>query len=337
VRRRFAPALSMPRILAYDDENIRRAADELRAGHVVAFATETVYGLGADTFNADAVRRIYELKGRPLDNPLIAHVIDAVGAKRLVLGWDSRCDKLASRFWPGPLTMILPRRAEVPLESVAGLDTIAVRSPMHPLARSLLYAFGGPISAPSANRSGHVSPTTAAHVVDDFREAESLLVLDGGPAGFGIESTVLDLTSDTAIVLRPGSITTDQIRRVLGRARSVSADEQGIAPGTAPMHYAPRRPASLVPAAAMAETLEQLGADGHRAVVVGLTVHRVPSPHQLIVMPADAEGYARQIYQALREADAVDADRILIEEPQDRSGIWLAVHDRLSRATRRGD
>ncbi len=323
----------MPIILPYDDENIRRAAEDLRAGGVVAFATETVYGLGADTFNPDAVRRIYELKGRPLDNPLIAHVVDAVAAKPLVTEWDHRCDKLASRFWPGPLTMILPRRPEVPRESVAGLGTIAVRSPIHPLARSLLYAFGGPISAPSANRSGHVSPTTAQHVADDFPEAAQLLVLDGGLAGFGIESTVVDLTGDEVTVLRPGTVTLEQIRRALGRATAVVGVEQGIAPGTSAMHYAPRRPASVVPAARLVEALASSPA---AAAVLCLTPSLVQPPHQSIVMPSDPEGYARRLYQALREADQVRVERIVIEEPPERDGIWIAIHDRLARAARRG-
>lgn len=325
----------MPVILPYDDQNIRRCADELRDGRVVAFATETVYGLGADTFNADAVRRIYELKGRPLDNPLIAHVIDLVGAKQVALDWDHRCNKLASRFWPGPLTMILARRPEVPLEAVAGLSTIAVRSPAHPLARSLLYAFGGPISAPSANRSGHVSPTTAQHVADDFPDAEHLPVLDGGLAGFGIESTVVDLTSEVVRVLRPGSVTIDQIRRVLGRAFAVEGTEQGISPGTAAVHYAPHRAALSIPATELVERLKQLSDAGQRAAVLALTPGIVPAPHQAIVMPLDADAYARRLYQALREADAVEVDCIVIETPPARDGVWMAVHDRLGRATRR--
>jgi len=324
----------MPVILPYDDENITRAADELRAGAVVAFATETVYGLGADTFNAEAVQRIYELKGRPLDNPLIAHVIDSIGAKAVVLEWDRRCDKLASRFWPGPLTMILPRRPEVPAEAVAGLDTIAVRSPMHPLARSLLYAFGGPISAPSANRSGHVSPTTAQHVADDFPQAERLTVLDGGAAGFGIESTVVDLTGEVVQVLRPGTITVDQVRRVLGRAHAVEGLEQGKSPGTTASHYAPTRGATFVLASELAAHLAALSQSGRRAAVLSLTPALVQPPHQVIVMPSDAEGYARRLYQALREADAVEVDCIVIEAPPERDGVWLAVHDRLARATR---
>ncbi|MBM4113183.1 MAG: threonylcarbamoyl-AMP synthase [Phycisphaerae bacterium] len=321
----------MPIILPYDDDGIRRAAEELRAGGVVAFATETVYGLGADTFNAEAVRRIYELKGRPMENPLIAHVIDAVSAKSLVTEWDHRCDKLASRFWPGPLTMILPRRETVPIESVAGLGTIAVRSPMHPLARSLLYCFGGPISAPSANRSGHVSPTTAQHVAEDFADAEHLLVLDGGLADFGIESTVVDLTGATATVLRPGTVTIDQLRRALGRAHAIVGSEQGISPGTAPVHYAPRRPASVVTTADLAE---ELAAPGPVAAVLCFSPSSVPSPHQSIVMPQDPEGYARRLYQALREADQVAVERIVIEEPPEREGIWIAIHDRIARAAR---
>ena len=320
----------MPTLLPYDDQSLRQAAERLRAGGVVAFATETVYGLGADTMNAAAVQETYRLKGRPLDNPLIAHVVDVADARRLTTGWDQRADKLAIRFWPGPLTMILARHPGVPPESVAGLPTIAVRSPMHPLARCLLYAFGGAISAPSANLSGHVSPTSAQHVMEDFAGEEDLLVLDGGASSFGIESTVVDLTGPEVVVRRPGSITVEQLRRAVEGVRLEPGLVQGASPGTAASHYAPATPATLVPGPELEAHLRTLQGT---AVVLTLDRSRVPPPHQAISMPVGAEEYARTLYRALREADHLGAASIVIEEPPGRDGLWVAVRDRLQRAT----
>jgi L-threonylcarbamoyladenylate synthase len=320
----------MPRLIASDDAGIRTAAERIREGGVVAFPTETVYGLGAGTLQPPALRAVYAMKGRPSDNPLIAHVIDAMDARRLVKGWDRRCSRLAAAFWPGPLTLILPRGDSVPDEAVAGLPTIAVRSPMHPVARSLLYAVGGPVSAPSANLSGHVSPTTSAHVLADFADADDLLVLEGGRAGFGIESTVLDLAGDRPIVRRPGSVTLEALRRLLGDVEVAHATEQGASPGTSLVHYAPDVPATMVPSARLGAFLGSLQSP---AAVLAMPTTEVRAPHVAIRMQPDAEGYARMLYSGLREAEATGLSQIVIEEPAGRDGVWLAVLDRLRRAT----
>jgi L-threonylcarbamoyladenylate synthase len=320
----------MPRLIASDDAGIRLAAERIRAGGIAAFPTETVYGLGAGTFDAAALRSVYALKGRPSDNPLIAHVLDAVDARSLVSTWDARCSRLAAAFWPGPLTLILPRSDIVPDEAVAGLRTIAVRSPMHPVARSLLYAVQGPVSAPSANRSGHVSPTTAEHVMADFAEDAELLVLEGGRAGFGIESTVLDLSGDHPVIRRPGSVTAEALRRFVGDVEVAHALEQGVSPGTSLMHYAPDTPATMVPSARLAAFLGSLSAP---AAVLAMPGTEVKAPHVTIRMQPDAEGYARMLYAGLREAEGTGLSQIVIEEPAGRDGVWLAVLDRLRRAT----
>ena len=320
----------MPRVLPAVDAGISEVAERIRGGGVAAFPTETVYGLGASTLDPAALREIYRMKGRPSDNPLIAHVVDAVDAKRLVQGWDRRCARLAAAFWPGPLTLILPRGSAVPDEAVAGLPSIAVRSPMHPVARSLLYAVGGPVSAPSANRSGHVSPTTAAHVVEDFPAEPDLLVLDGGRAGFGIESTVLDLCAAEPVVRRPGSVTVEALRRFLGPVQVAHAVQQGASPGTSLIHYAPDRPATMVPATRLPAFLATLSEPAAVLAMPGTEVH---DPHVAIRMDPDAEVYARMLYAGLREAEATGLPRIVIEEPAGREGVWLAVLDRLRRAT----
>jgi len=320
----------MPRRVASDDAGIREVAACIREGGVAAFPTETVYGLGASTFAPEALRQVYALKGRPSDNPLIAHVVDAVDAKMLVAEWDRRCNRLAAAFWPGPLTLILPRGGMVPDEAVAGLPSIAVRSPMHPVARSLLYAVDGPVSAPSANRSGHVSPTTVEHVLTDFAGADDLLVLEGGRAGFGIESTVLDLTGSVPVIRRPGSVTAEALRRILGEVETTHAVEQGVSPGTSLIHYAPDVPATMVPSVRLGGFLGSLQAP---AAVLALPGSEICAPHVAIRMQPDAEGYARMLYAGLREAEATGLSQIVIEEPPGRDGVWLAVLDRLRRAT----
>ena len=240
-------------------DSITDAATRLGAGRIVAFPTETVYGLGGDTFSAPAIDAIYALKGRPADNPLIAHVTDASMALRVAAQWPDAADRLVDGYWPGPLTIVVQRHPAVPAEAAGGRDTIAVRAPAHAAARALLDAFGGPISAPSANRSGHVSPTTAAHVAADFADAADLLVLDGGPCSIGIESTVVDLASAPPRLLRPGSVTVDELRRMLPDLVVPTIAGQEASPGTASAHYAPRRPAELVDPSALDE---RLGAGG---------------------------------------------------------------------------
>ncbi|MBM4110619.1 MAG: threonylcarbamoyl-AMP synthase [Phycisphaerae bacterium] len=320
----------MPIVLPYDNESVDLAAEVLRQGGVVAFATETVYGLGARTMDESAIHKLYALKRRPTDNPLIAHVLDVATARPLIAEWPRSALTLASACWPGPLTMILRKSESVPLTATGGRDTIAIRSPRHPLARALLHAVGSPISAPSANRSGQVSPTTAEHVALDFLDEPELIVLDGGPCTLGIESTVIDLTTEVPIVRRPGSVTIERLRELLGQVEVDHASSQGASPGTAARHYAPETPATLVDGHDLQRALD---ASPEPAVVLAFEGRSVPSPHSLLPMPRDGEQYAALLYGALRRADALGCARIVIERPEQTGGAWDAIADRLSRAT----
>ncbi len=319
----------MAAILPYTDDSIDLAASMLRSGKVVAFATETVYGLGADTFCAEAIARVYALKARPEHNPLIAHVVDLAMAKEVSEGWTRRAMHLAGACWPGPLTIIMHRRERVPASAAGGLGTIAVRSPRHPLARGLLYGAGRPISAPSANRSGGVSPTTAGHVAADYANESELIVLDGVPCTVGIESTVIDLAVAKPVVRRLGAVTVERLSEILGPIEVDIASEQGASPGTALRHYAPKAPATLVDPDAMAASL----ASGPPAAVLCFERTAVDAPHVRVAMPPEADGYASQLYDALRRADLTGCSRILIERPPASPGLWSAIHDRLARAT----
>jgi len=227
-------------------ELVRQAAQVLRDGGLVAFATETVYGLGADARNSAAVRKIYAVKGRPSVNPLIVHVTDRIAAKSCALSWPASADTLARALWPGPLTLVVPRHPSIAPEVGAGLNTIGLRAPSHPLAQQLLEEFAGPIAAPSANRSNRISPTTAQHVRDDLGDAVAL-ILDGGACQIGIESTVVDVTGPRPIILRPGSISRQRIADLIGEVDLVTAptspDGPMSSPGQQALHYAPITPA----------------------------------------------------------------------------------------------
>jgi L-threonylcarbamoyladenylate synthase len=306
----------------------QEAARRLLRGMVVALPTETVYGLAACTFNPAALQHIYALKGRPSDNPLIAHVLDAQHARRLTTIWTNRAQQLADAFWPGPLTIILPRHPDVPDAAAGGRPTIAIRAPRHDVFRAVLARTGEPLSAPSANRSGHISPTRAQHVADDFADAADLLILDGGVSVYGIESTVVDLTVDPPVILRPGAVTLKQLRAVVPTIIAQRHDTQAHSPGTSDRHYAPRTPARCMPRAAL---IEELAQTRDRAVVLTFGAWEVPSPHVSIVMPIDAERFAHELYDALRAGDARRVDRLLIEEPPD-DDAWHAIRDRIRRA-----
>lgn len=320
--------------------DIRHAADLLRRGRLVAFPTETVYGLGADAFNEGAVRAVYEVKGRPPVNPLIVHVSGPEMARRVVAEWTDSADALARAFWPGPLTIVLPRRTGrngLPPIVTAGGPNVAVRCPDHPVALALLFEFGGPLVGPSANPSGTVSPTTPEHVRAGFPGPE-VFVLDGGACRGGIESTVLSLAGDAPRILRPGLVGAAEIERVLGE-RVETAAVPGAAwhggamesPGLLARHYAPRTPAHLFDAADWPRVLDD--DRGSRAAVLTLGPRDVPAPHVAIPMPRRAEDYAAALYARLREADALGAARVLIERPPTDSALWEAIGDRLRRAT----
>ena len=327
--------------------DISAAIQRLREGGVVAFPTETVYGLGADALNERAVRRVYELKGRPGINPLIVHVSGPEMAARLVEEWTADAAALARMFWPGPLTIVLSRvqgtatlRVANPLRVpdlvTAGGSTIGVRCPDHPVALALLFGLGSPLVGPSANPSGGISPTTAAHVSESF-SPEDVLVLEGGPCRAGIESTVVSLAGERPRILRPGLIGAGEIAAVIGRpveeGRITTGSGPLESPGLLARHYAPTTVARLVDLGEIADAVREVGARGKTAVVVTHRAFEVPPPHHLLALPNDAQEYAFHMYAALREADGLRADVILIAHPPSEEGAWGAILDRLRRAT----
>lgn len=305
-------------------EALAEAARLLRDGRLVAFPTETVYGLGADATNGEAVARIYEAKGRPRFNPLIVHLAGVVEADTHV-DLSPLARALADAFWPGPLTLVLPRKAASPVcdLATAGLDTLALRVPDHPTARALIAATGRPLAAPSANRSGHVSATTARHVADDLG-GKVALILDGGPTRHGVESTVLAVSGGDATLLRPGAVTVDAIERVAGRPVSRALEDDGAprSPGQLASHYAPAARVRLnVTAPVAGEALLAFGANAPRHD--GPTVNLSPS--------GDLIEAAARLFSALRALDATGARSIAVMPIPD-TGLGEAIVDRLRRA-----
>jgi L-threonylcarbamoyladenylate synthase len=301
-------------------DSIQLATNTLLSGGAVAFATETVYGLGCDTFNKDAIQQVYSLKGRPRDNPMIAHVLDQSWADKLTEGWSETCARLAEAFWPGPLTIVLPRRSDVPPDACGGRDTVAIRCPDHVVAQELLQGFGSPISAPSANKSGYVSPTTAQHVADEF--GDSILILDGGSCVEGIESTVISLVT-TPSILRPGTIPIQVIEEVIGPVTEPTHELQTDSPGTTTRHYSPRAMAVLV-------STDEMNAlnDG---TSVALVLSGTPKTSKYsFQMPENPKEYGALLYHVLREADSSGAVQIAIEQPP-QTIDWHTVQDRLMR------
>jgi len=312
-----------------DPTLIAKAVDLLRLGGLVALPTETVYGLGADAENELAVRRIFAAKGRPSSHPLIVHLADA----RLAASWARElprsASQLADAFWPGPLTMVLPRSGRASDWITGGQDTVAVRVPAHPVMREVLTAFGGGIAAPSANRFGRVSATTAEHVRADLGDSVDL-ILDDGPCSIGIESTIVDLASDAPSVLRPGAISRAELERVLGR--EVPQRESGIrAPGLMQSHYAPIAGVELVTAGELRTRAEALLLSGRRVAVVAANPLDLPREAAAFSMPADVTDFARALYATFREIDRKGFDLILVVPPPD-SGLGWAIRDRLIRA-----
>jgi L-threonylcarbamoyladenylate synthase len=321
-----------------EPELIARAADVLRRGGLVAFPTETVYGLGANALDAHAVRRIYAAKGRPGYNPLIAHVSSIPGARRLVARWPAIADRLAREFWPGPLTLVLPKSAEVPDEVTAGLGTVAIRMPAHPVALALISAADLPVAAPSANRFTELSPTRAEHVARALGDRVDLIV-DGGPTTVGIESTVVDVSGDRAVLLRPGLISADDLEPITGPLASPPAPLSGSAPRPAPgmteRHYAPRASVHLF-APSDRDSAADLAREAAAAsrIVGALLLQPLPAPiEHTVLMPPTPAAYARELYAALHSLDERGCDLILVERVP-LTTAWAGVRDRLERGAK---
>ncbi len=327
-------------IIPADASGIARAAALLAAGELVAFPTETVYGLGADARNRDAVLAIFRVKGRPADHPVIVHLADASAMDAWCARVPAAARQLASAFWPGPLTLIVPRAPHVDDSVTGGQDSVGLRVPSHPVAQALLRAFGHGVAAPSANRFGRISPTTAAHVADDLGD-DVRLILDGGACDVGIESTIVAVLDDGPTLLRPGIIGIEALASVLGRAprlggfaASARADATPVprASGTLASHYAPRAPARLVHAE---ELVGQAAHDPAVAVLARSVARPAAFAGAWIDAPRDHAGYAHALYSNLRDLDRAGVRAILIERIPD-DPQWFAVRDRLQRATHPG-
>ncbi len=323
-------------VLRVDAAALARAAAVLRGGGLVAFPTETVYGLGAHALDAEAVARIFAAKGRPATNPVIVHVAEAEAARALVRAWPESARRLAERFWPGPLTLVLPRSERVPDLVTAGGPTVAVRVPAHPAALALLRACGLPVAAPSANRSTELSPTRAEHVLQGLGERIDLL-LDGGPTPGGLESTVLDLTTDPPRLLRPGLVAPGELEAVVGPIARQGASSAGPlrSPGQMERHYAPRTPLELVPWPGLARVTELAAEGKHIGWLMLGKVVPCPAGVMWLCLPDEPVRYAAGLYDALHQLDAAGLDRIVVDLPP-ASETWLAIHDRLRRASRAG-
>ena len=314
---------------ASDPESIRFAGEIIRAGGLVAFPTETVYGLGADALNPEAVAKIFEAKQRPSFDPLIVHIAERATLDLLVQAISLGDHRLMDAFWPGPLTVVLPKRESVPDIVTAGLSTIAIRMPAHPVAQALIREAGVPIAAPSANLFGYVSPTCAQHVLDGLGDRVDL-ILDGGPCQIGVESTIVSMVGTWPEVLRPGSVTLAEIREVIGSVVRAAVSQTVVAPGQLPRHYATRTPVTI------------LGAQGARPVVqgqerAGLLAMSALShiddrfcAVEVLSSSGDLREAARNLFAALRRLDALGLDR-LYAEPCDDRGLGLAIMDRLRR------
>ena len=311
--------------------DITCAAARLKAGDLVAFPTETVYGLGADASNADAVRKVFAAKGRPSDHPLIVHIADVAQLGEWAREIPPAATKLALAFWPGPLTLVLKRSARVSDAVTGGQDTVAIRVPSHPVAQQLLRVFGGGVAAPSANRFGHVSATTAAHVREEFGDLVAC-VLDGGEADVGIESTIVDCSRGGVTLLRPGWITPQQIEAAAGVPLTAPDAQAPRVSGSLEKHYAPQTPVMLMEGDLVVELARSLSRQGKRvAVLARTTLQPVIEGMVWKAAPADAAGYAHDLYSNLRELDHAGCDAILVEQPPD-AAEWLAIRDRLTRS-----
>ncbi|WP_461865079.1 L-threonylcarbamoyladenylate synthase [Thermococcus sp.] len=322
-----------------DERKMRIAANLIREGKLVAFPTETVYGLGADALNENAVRRIFQAKGRPPDNPLIIHIADFEQLYRLARDVPKEARILAEKFWPGPLTFVLPKREDVPYVTTGGLDTVAVRMPANEIALSLIRMSGRPIAAPSANISGKPSPTSAEHVADDFY-GRIECIINGGETEIGVESTVLDLTSRPPVLLRPGGLPVEEIEKVIGKveihpAVKGYAVDTAKAPGMKYRHYAPNARVIVVEGREnrvhekIIELIDEYRRKGLRVGV--MATGRFYDADAWVDLGRSEEEVARNLFKALRELDKENVDVILAEGIEER-GLGLAVMNRLKKA-----
>ena len=317
-----------------DTAAVQRAAAELAAGELVAFPTETVYGLGARADDDIAVAKIFAAKGRPADHPLIVHVSDVAAARAFAADWPAAAQKLTDAFWPGPLTVIVPRRSGMGTASAAGQTSIGLRCPSHPVARALLdaaAALGVPgVSGPSANRFGRISPTTAAHVFEEF--GDTMTIVDGGECEAGIESAIVDCSRGAPALLRPGVLTRDELEAVLGHPLREAGMDAPRASGTLEAHYAPRAKLRLMPAEQLRAALGVLAKSSVNPVAV---YFRTVTPGRTVrayrAMPDDPIAAAHELFAALRELDSSGANLIWVEAPPD-APAWEGVRDRLQRA-----
>lgn len=325
--------------------DIDQAVSILRKGGIVAFPTETVYGLGADATNAAAVRKVFAVKGRPATNPVIVHVAEIAIAKRYAASWPEAAQKLADKFWPGPLTLVLPKVDSIATAVTAGKKTVGLRAPDHPVAAQLLRAVDGAIIGPSANRSTRVSPTTAQHVADELGPKIDM-ILDGGPCKVGIESSVIDLSVSPPMLLRPGMVSRYQIEAIIGSIDvfegSVASHVAASSPGLQSVHYAPITPTYRFERKNAARVAQWCGKSPEKSVIIlrlGAAASEDPILQSLsmnqrqMIMPVNPTDYARQMYAALRHADRQNPAAIWLEMPGDEPQ-WFAVRDRLFRATR---
>lgn len=329
------------------DQAIARAAQTIRAGRLVAFPTETVYGLGANALDGDAAKRIFEAKGRPHNDPLIVHLSSPAELPTVAQNISQRVWSIAEMFWPGPLTLILRKHPRVPDIVTAGLETVALRVPSHPIAHAIIRESGLPVGAPSANRFGHTSPTTAQHVLADLNGRVDLIV-DAGPTPFGVESTVLDMTSDPPAVRRPGAVTLEALRGALGEVELVSPllddgqHETAKSPGTHSRHYAPNMPLFFMVGnreralAAMERLADSYLKQGKQVGLLLLREDTLRFDEQTFTVrilgsETDYDGVARRLFSALRELEAAGVDLVLVRSLES-TGLGLTINDRLTRA-----
>ena len=312
-----------------ETEAVRQAAEIIRRGGIVAFPTETVYGLGADTFAPLAVARIFEVKKRPHFDPLIVHVASPDDLGKLVTDVPGNAEKLMARFWPGPLTVVLPKREEVPDIVTAGLPTVAVRMPSHAMALRFIELSESPIAAPSANPFGYLSPTTADHVRDQLGDHVDL-ILDGGPCPVGVESTILSFSEGSPKLLRPGGIPLEEIESVIGKVEIPTVEKQSpSAPGMLPKHYAPRTPIVLVPEEAFdSYRNRKAGLLAFREPLEGRTFHHM----EVLSQKGDFREAAANLFAAIRRLDALNLD-VIVAEAIPEVGLGRAIMDRLRRAS----